>query len=119
VLDSCRNACGAQLGPVGGAAIAAAQIFETEFVLGAGLALTQSHVDVLEDIEPISEAKSFKKPVRKTLLLGLVALRRLQRPGHNCGDGEMRNQGHEAERRRAFFGVPSLYKARRVRSLRR
>lgn len=50
-----------------GVTVAASQIFETVFVLGARLALKQANVEVLEDIEPISEAKSFKQPVKALL----------------------------------------------------
>lgn len=50
-----------------GVAVAASQIFETVFVLGARLALKQADVQVLEDIEPLSQAKAFKQPVKALL----------------------------------------------------
>lgn len=47
--------------------MAASQIFEVIFVLGARLALKQADVEVFEDIEPLSRAKSFKQPVKGLL----------------------------------------------------
>jgi len=50
-----------------GVTVAASQIFETVFVLGARLALKQADIQVLEDIEPISESRSFKQPAKALL----------------------------------------------------
>jgi len=50
-----------------GVTVAASQIFEVIFILVARLALKQADVDVLEDIEPLSQDKSFKQPVKGLL----------------------------------------------------
>src|SRR5438105_12979346 len=50
-----------------GLTVAASQIFEVIFVLGARLALKQADVEVLEDVKPVSEEKSFKQPLKGLL----------------------------------------------------
>jgi len=50
-----------------GTTVAASQIFEVTFVLAARLVLKQPDVLQLEDIEPISQSKSFKQPVKGLL----------------------------------------------------
>jgi hypothetical protein len=50
-----------------GVGVAASQVFEVIFVIAAKLVLKQPDVQVLEDIEPISQSKSFKQPVTALL----------------------------------------------------
>jgi hypothetical protein len=50
-----------------GTVVAASQIFEIVFVLAARLALKQANIQSLEELEPLTKSKSFKRPVKALL----------------------------------------------------
>jgi hypothetical protein len=52
---------------IAGQALASAQMFETMFVIAAKLAIQQQNAVTLEDIVPLSTAKSFKQPIKAVL----------------------------------------------------
>lgn len=52
---------------IAGQALASAQMFETMFVIAAKLAIQQQNAATLEDIVPLSTAKSFKQPIKAVL----------------------------------------------------
>lgn len=89
-----------------GTTVAASQIFEVTFVLAARLVLKQPDVLQLEDIEPISQSKSFKQPVK-----GL--LRELSQAQSIPGDLEVRVTSLVEKRNRVIhrsfleFGWPA------------
>jgi hypothetical protein len=50
-----------------GVAVASSQLFEVVFVIAGKLALKQADIAELERIEPLSESRSFKQPIKALL----------------------------------------------------
>ena len=89
-----------------GQVVAASQLFEVIFVIGAKLALKQADVRALEDVMQVSESKSFKQATKA--LLNELKMAKLIEPGLESRVARVAEDRHRVIHRSFFeFGWPN------------